>query len=141
MMMYDERTGKDLKDIPILEEPLLRIYIMHNIAGKIKIGMTKNIYQRYQSLCGSNSAGDNIDRVLCSPSTYLYSIEITMHNKFDRYRIPNTEWFYDKKDPSGEKLYKEACNYLHSLFSSAGYKRCNETRKRYILKDMEKKDT
>ena len=36
--MVDMRTGKDLKDIPVLEEPLLRIYIMHNTAGKIKIG-------------------------------------------------------------------------------------------------------
>ena len=33
--MIDIRTGKDLKDIPILEEPALRIYIFHNTAGKI----------------------------------------------------------------------------------------------------------
>lgn len=128
--MIDIRTGKDLKDIPILEEPTLRIYIFHNTAGKIKIGKTKNIYQRYISLCGSNSAGDSIDMTLCSPSTYLYSVETTMHNKFNRYRIPNTEWFYDQSDPSGQRLFKEACEYLHSLFSSTGYKTCNEIRKK-----------
>lgn len=138
--MRDERTGKDLKYIPVLEDPQLRVYIFHNTAGKIKIGITKNIYQRYQSLCGSNSAGDNIDRVLCSPSTYLYSLETTMHNKFDKYRIPNTEWFYDKKDPSGERLFQTSSNELKALFSSTGYKKCNEIRKQYVLKELEKKD-
>ena len=93
--MIDIRTGKDLKDYPVLEEPKLYTYIMLNNAGKVKIGVTKNIQQRYMSLCGSNSAGDKIIKVCFSPSSYLYTIEQIMHNKFNRYRIPNTEWFYD----------------------------------------------
>jgi hypothetical protein len=129
--MIDKRTGKDLKDIPILEEPMLRIYIMLNQEGKIKIGKTKNIYQRYQSLCGSNSQGIEITDVCCSPSTYLYTLETIMHNKFDKYRIPNTEWFYNKEDLSGEMLFKTACEELKLLFSSASYKRCNEIRKEF----------
>lgn len=127
--MIDIRTGKDLKDIPILEEPQLRIYVMLDAEGKIKIGKTKNIYQRYLSLCGSNSRGVDIIEVCCSPQTFLYTLETIMHDKFDKYRIPNTEWFYNKQDPTGEELFKTACEELKLLFSSAGYKRCNEIRK------------
>lgn len=129
--MIDKRTGKDLKDIPILEDPMLRIYIMLNQEGKVKIGKTKNIYQRYLSLCGSNSQGIKITNVCCSPSTYLYTLETIMHNKFDKYRISNTEWFYNKEDSSGEMLFKTACEELRLLFSSASYKKCNEIRKGY----------
>lgn len=129
--MIDKRTGKDLKDYPILEEPKLYVYILHNQGGKIKIGKTKNIQQRYQSLSGSNSAGDCIDMVLCSPSTYLYTLENIMHDKFSQYRIPNTEWFYNKQDPTGENLFETACEELKLLFSSASYKRCNAIRKEY----------
>ena len=129
--MIDKRTGKDLKDYPILEDPKLYIYILHNQAGKIKIGQTTNIQQRYKSLCGSNSAGDSIDMVMCSPSTYLYTIETIMHDKFEKYRIPNTEWFYNKQDSTGIKLFESACEELRLLFSSAGYKRCNQLRKEF----------
>ena len=128
--MTDKRTGKDLKDYPILEEPKLYLYVLHNKAGKIKIGVTKNILQRYQSLSGSNSAGDCIDMVLCSPSTYLYTLETIMHNKFKQYRIPHTEWFYDEMDSKGEQLFERACEELKFLFSSTDYKRCNELRKK-----------
>lgn len=127
--MIDIRTGKDLNEYPILEEPKLYIYIMLNDAGKVKIGKTKNIQQRYMSLCGSNSAGNKIIKVCVSPSTYLFSIEKTMHNKFDKYRIQNTEWFYDPSDCDGEKLFNNVFNELKSLFSSDSYKRCNNLRK------------
>ena len=127
--MKDVRTGKDLKDFPILEEPKLYIYIMLNNAGKIKIGKTKNIQQRYQSLCGSNSAGDSIIKVCVSPSTYLYTLETIMHDKFDKYRIPNTEWFYDYNNSNGDMLFENAVNKLKLLFSSSDYKKCNNLRK------------
>lgn len=127
--MIDIRTGKDLKDYPVIEEPKLYVYIMLNDAGKIKIGKTKNIQQRYQSLCGSNSAGDKIVKVCVSPSSYLYTLETIMHEKFDKYRIINTEWFYDKEDITGERLFDSAVNELRLLFSSTSYKRCNNLRK------------
>lgn len=137
--MIDKRTGKDLKDIPILEEPQLRIYIFLDEEGKIKIGKTKNIYQRYLSLCGSNSRGVKITECMVSPSTYLYSLESLMHDKFTRYRIPNTEWFFNKEDPTGEKLFKKACEELKLLFSSIDYRKCNNIRKQTCEKKILKK--
>lgn len=127
--MIDVRTGKDIKDYPILEEPKLYVYIMLNDAGKVKIGKTKNIQQRYQSLCGSNGQGNQIVKVCVSPSSYLYTLENIMHDRFDRFRIPNTEWFYDKEDITGESLFNNAVNELRQLFSSACYKTCNKLRK------------
>ena len=127
--MIDIRTGKDIKEYPILEEPKLYVYIMLNDVGKIKIGKTKNIQQRYQSLCGSNGQGNQIIKICVSPSTYLYTLENIMHDKFDKFRIHNTEWFYDKEDTTGERLFDNAVNELRLLFSSASYKRCNNLRK------------
>ena len=126
--MVDIRTGKNIKEYPILEEPKLYIYIMLNDAGKIKIGKTKNIQQRYQSLCGSNGQGNNIIKLCVSPSTYLYTLENIMHDKFKKYRIPNTEWFHDKENTNGEKLFNNAVKELKLLFSSADYKKCNSLR-------------
>lgn len=138
--MIDRRTGKDIKDYPILEDTRLYVYVMHNNAGKIKIGVTKNIQQRYQSLCGSNSAGDKIVDVMVSPSTYLYTLESIMHEKFKQYRIPNTEWFYNPSEPTGQILFDVACNELRLLFSSADYKKCNELRKAMSMKGGVKND-
>lgn len=136
--MIDIITNKDLKDIPILEEPKIYIYVMLNSEGKIKIGKTKNICQRYQSLCGSNGQGNEIYKVCCSPSTYLYTLENIMHDKFSKYRIPNTEWFYDKYDISGEILFNKAVNELKLLFSSTSYKKCNNLRKELYKKQLTK---
>ena len=57
-----------------------------------------------------------------------------MHDKFAKYRIPNTEWFYNKKNPTGEKMFETACEELKLLFSSSDYKKCNELRKRMSQK-------
>lgn len=127
--MIDVRTGKDIKDYPVLEEPKLYVYIMLNDVGKVKIGKTKNIQQRYQSLCGSNGQGNKIIKICVSPSSYLYTLESIMHDKFDRFRISNTEWFYDKEDITGENLFNNAVNELRLLFSSTCYKTCNKLRK------------
>jgi hypothetical protein len=129
--MIDTRTGKDLKNYPVLEDGRVYIYVMVNSAGRIKIGKTTNIQQRYQSLCGSNSAGMEIINVCCSPSTYLYTLEPIMHDKFAKYRIPNTEWFYDEEN-TGELTFEKVVKELHSLFSSSDYKRCNEVRKQVV---------
>ena len=136
--MVDIRTGKNIKEYPILEDPKLYIYIMLNDAGKIKIGKTKNIQQRYQSLCGSNGQGNKIVKLCVSPSTYLYTLENIMHNKFKKYRIPNTEWFYDKENQSGEQIFINAVNELKLLFSSIDYKKCNCLRKSLYEKQNSK---
>lgn len=132
--MKDTRTGKDLKEFPTLEDPKLYIYIMLNNVGKVKIGKTKNIQQRYMSLCGSNGQGNEIIKICVSPSTYLYTIETIMHGKFEKYRIKNTEWFYDKTDVSGETLFDNAIQELKLLFSSDSYKFSNNLRKEIYLK-------
>lgn len=128
--MIDERTGKDLKEYPALEEPMVRIYIFLNDAGRIKIGQTKNILQRYNSLCGSNGGSFKIVKSYVSPGTYLYTLERIMHQKFSQYRIPGTEWFHMDDDPTSEKLFSQAINELQLLFSSTTYKLCNETRRK-----------
>lgn len=138
--MKDERTKKDLKEFPVLEDGRIYIYIMLNNANKIKIGKTTNIQQRYQSLCGSNSQGNNIVKVCVSPSSYLHTIEMMMHNKFSKYRIPNTEWFYDKEN-TGELTFENVVKVLHTIFSSNEYKICNETRKQFIEKNKKKEKT
>ena len=127
----DEETRKNLKDFPVLDEPQTRIYIMLNSTGKIKIGKSKDIYKRYLSLSGSNSQGNEIIKVLVSPPTYLYTIETIMHEKFATYRIPNTEWFYDEDDSSGDELFTAATKELRLLFSSDQYKLCNSVREEF----------
>ena len=127
--MIDIRTGKDVKDFSILEEPKIYIYVMLNDSGKVKIGKTKDIQQRYQSLCGSNAGGNKIIKLYCSSSTYLHSLENIMHDKFVKYRVPKTEWFYDKDESTGELLFNKVISELQLLFSSASYNRCNSLRK------------
>ena len=138
--MIDIRTGKKLKDVPVLDEPKTYIYIMLNDAGKIKIGKTKNIQQRYQSLCGSNGQGNLILKVYCSPDSYLHTLEDIMHSRFSKYRVPKTEWFYDANEPSGEKLFDNATKELQLLFSSTDYKRCNNVRKEMYERQLSKGD-
>lgn len=134
MPMKDERL-QELKTIPVLDNGQVYIYIMLNEAGKLKVGQTTNIYQRYLALCGSNSQGIDIVRIFCSEPTYLFSLEQVMHNKFNKYRIKNTEWFY------GEDLtFEHMVEVLDSLFSSAEYVKCNELRKSMTVKRKNKDD-
>ena len=126
--MKDLRTGLDLKVIPILEDEQVYIYAMLNTCNKIKIGITKNIQQRYQSLCGSNSQGNEILKVYVTESTYLNNLEKMIHEHFDKFRLKKTEWFVSNK--SGVLKYEEVIEYIEQLFSSADYKRCNEIRRK-----------
>lgn len=126
--MKDLRTGLDLKTIPILEDEQVYIYAMLNTCNKIKIGITKNIQQRYQSLCGSNSQGNEILKVYVSEATYLNNLEKMIHEHFDKFRLKKTEWFVSNK--FGVLKYEEVIEYIEQLFSSADYKRCNEIRRK-----------
>lgn len=126
--MKDLRTGLDLKIIPILEDEQVYIYAMLNTCNKIKIGITKNIQQRYQSLCGSNSQGNEILKVYVTEATYLNNLEKMIHEHFDKFRLKKTEWFVSNK--SGVLKYEEVIEYIEQLFSSADYKRCNEIRRK-----------
>ena len=136
--MKDLRTGLDLKMIPILENEQVYIYAMLNTCNKIKIGITKNIQQRYQSLCGSNSQGNEIIKVYVSESTYLNNLEKMIHEHFGQFRLKKTEWFASNK--SGILKYEEVIEYIEQLFSSADYKRCNEVRKRINELNKRKKN-
>ena len=126
--MKDLRTGLDLKIIPILEDEQVYIYAMLNTCNKIKIGITKNIQQRYQSLCGSNSQGNEILKVYVTEATYLNNLEKLIHEHFDKFRLKKTEWFVSNK--YGVLKYEEVIEYIEQLFSSADYKRCNEIRRK-----------
>lgn len=124
--MREIRTGKDIKELLPLEDKYY-IYAMQNEAGKVKIGKTRNILQRYRALSGSNAQGNKIIKVYCI-STYLYVIERVMHDKYAQYRIPGTEWFYDKKDPSGDGLFDDICRNFGLLLSSPEFARCERLR-------------
>ena len=77
-----------------------------------------------QSLSGSNGGGTKIYAVYCSPSTWLQSIEGTLHNYYHFARILGTEWF------DGRKMnFAEVVEYVNNLFYSDEYKRCNELRR------------
>ena len=128
--MIDARTNKEINEISELQKSQLYIYIMLNNVGKIKIGKTRNISKRYRTLCGSNGQGNIITNVYVSEATYLYVIERILHDKFAKYRIPKTEWFIDKEDPSGIGLFNAAIKELELLFSSDNYKQSNLIRKK-----------
>lgn len=126
--MKDLRTGLDLKELPILDDEQVYIYAMLNTCNKIKIGITKNIQQRYQSLCGSNSQGNEIIKVYVSESTYLSNLEKMIHDHFRQFRLKNTEWFVS--NTNGVLKYEDVIGYISLLFSSADYKKCNEIRRK-----------
>ena len=129
-MIYNSKNIARLKELPILEDGQLYIYVMLNYPqGNIKIGQTTNIVQRLQSLSGSNCGGNHIIKLYVSPSTYISSIEKTCHNHYDWYRINGTEWF------NGDKLnFDEVVKYVDSLFRTESFKICNELRKEQIEK-------
>lgn len=130
--IYTKENIKLLKQIPILEDEQLYIYVMLSSNQNVKIGKTTNIIQRLKSLSGSNGGGSKITALYCSPATYLYSIETTCHNHYHLARIPGTEWF------DGNKVdFDEVVAYVDGLFHSESFERCNELRRKVI---MEKKD-
>lgn len=132
MVLIDERSGRDINALPILDDKQLYVYILQNTAGKVKVGVTKNLPQRIQSLSGSNGQGNAITHCYCSPATYLTTIEGIMHNRMKQCRIEGTEWFYYEDDPSGDILFDSAIELMEKLFSSTEYARCNELKQRML---------
>ena len=125
----------ELSDIEVLEEPMMYIYVMNTESGKVKIGKTTNILQRYHSLSGSNSQGNPITDIYCSGPTSLYTIERLMHSKFDKYRLgENTEWFEDVSDKTRKKLFNKACYELEKIFEAPNFDKLNELRLQYSKK-------
>lgn len=135
--IYTSQNAKRLKEIPILEDGQIYIYVLLNSPqGNIKIGKTTNIIQRISSLSGSNGAGNKIKKIYLSPSTYIEGIEKTAHRHYDYARIKGTEWFDGKK-----VNYDDVVSYVDSLFTQKGYETCNELRRKiYIEKHKEEKD-
>ncbi|MBQ8218299.1 MAG: GIY-YIG nuclease family protein [Bacilli bacterium] len=105
-----------------LDDNQYYIYVIENDAGHIKVGITKNISQRVISLSGSNGGGNKPIRCAVSESTYLRTIEKTVHNHYDRYRVSNTEWFKNI-------TFEEVVEFIDNIFNSSSYTKCNELRK------------
>ena len=114
----------NIKEINLLklEEKQFYIYVIKNEPqGNIKIGISSNIKQRMKSLSGSNNGGNKIVKIAVSEPTYLYTLEQIIHNHFSKYRIQNTEWFYDLE-------FSDVTNYIDKLFESDEYKKLNKIR-------------
>ena len=127
--IYTKDNMQLLKEIPMLEDGQIYIYVMLNSHGDIKIGKTTDIQQRLTSLSGSNGGGAKITALYCSPATWVQSIEGTCHNHYHFARISGTEWF------DGQKVvFKDVVEYVDSLFHTRGYETCNELRKTLALK-------
>ena len=130
--IYTRENIKLLRDIPVLDDEQLYIYVMLSSNSNIKIGKTTNIVQRLTSLSGSNNGGYKITKLYCSPATWMQSIEGTCHNHYHFARISGTDWF------DGSKVdFNEVVDYVDGLFHSESFERCNELRRKVI---MEKKD-
>ena len=117
---------KELKNVPVLEDGRVYIYVLKNSANSIKIGKTTNLPNRIQSLSGSNGGGEKIIDWYCSPATWLHNIEKITHDHFNHARMSG-EWF------DGIKVgFDEVVDYVKSLFESDDYERCNELRRKII---------
>lgn len=125
MKIYTSKNISELKEVPILDNGSIYIYVMLNYpAGNIKIGQTTNIVQRLQSLSGSNGGGNKIIKLALSDFTYVISSERAFHEKFARYRIEGTEWF------DGNRLtFEEVVSEMENQFSTKTYEVCNKIRK------------
>lgn len=122
--IYDSKNIMELKELPVLEDGSCFIYVMQNYPqNNIKIGKSTNMVQRLQSLSGSNSGGNKIVKIgVISEPTFVQSTEKTFHNIFDRYRIPDTEWFEGL-------IFEDIVAEIEKQFNMSTYERCNKLRK------------
>ena len=125
MKIYNFKNITELKELPILNDGSVYIYVMLNSpAGNVKIGQTTNIVQRLQSLSGSNGGGNKIVKLALSDSTYVISSEKAFHERFGKYRIEGTEWFDGSK-----LLFEEVVTEMENQFNTKSYEICNKLRK------------
>lgn len=116
----------ELKNVPVLEDGQVYIYILKNSANSIKIGKTTNLPNRIQSLSASNGGGFEIIDYYYSPATWLHNIEKIAHEHFSHARMSG-EWF------DGTKVtFDSVVEYVNGLFESKDYERCNELRRKII---------
>lgn len=109
----------------VLTDGRLYLYVLQNDPQKnIKIGRTTNPKQRFLSLSGSNTGGNQIVKIAVTEPTYLYVLERIVHQYFRRYRVPGTEWFSDLS-------FDTVCDYLNDVFVSKEYWKCNEVRREF----------
>ena len=134
MTIYDSKNVMGLKELPVLDNGRYYIYVMLNSPQQnIKIGITTNILQRLQSLSGSNSGGNKIVKLAVSDPTYVISSEKAFHKHYDRYRIPNTEWF------DGSKLkFEDVVDFIDKQFKLKSYETCNKLRKELYEKEQDR---
>lgn len=134
MKIYNSKNVMELKELPVLDNGTYYIYVMLNSPQEnIKIGITTNILQRLQSLSGSNSGGNKIVKLAVSEPTYVASAEKAFHNHYDRYRIPNTEWF------DGNKLnFEDVVDFIDKQFQMKSYETCNRLRKELYEKEQDR---
>lgn len=130
MKIYTSKNISELKNVPVLDNGQVYIYVMLNYPAKnIKIGQTTNIVKRLQSLSGSNGGGNKITTLAVSDSTYVINSEKAFHEKYARYRIEGTEWF------DGSKLtFEEVVSEMENQFNTKSYELCNKLRKKLTEK-------
>lgn len=110
----------ELKDMDISEGQEV-VYVLLNDEGYIKIGKTSNLFNRLQSLSGSNSSGHEIVRYYSTEPMYIARlVEKVCHNKFHRYQKNNSEWFY-----SPNLHYEDVIAYLENVVDSVDFERRN----------------
>lgn len=135
MKIYTSKNISELKNVPVLDNGQVYIYVMLNYPAKnIKIGQTTNIVQRLQSLSGSNGGGNKITILAVSDPTYVINSEKAFHEKYARYRIEGTEWF------DGSKLiFEEVVSEMENQFNTKSYEVCNKLRKKLTEKRIREK--
>lgn len=120
--MFNELKKKQVFDN---SDKLGYVYALLNQDEYIKIGITKNPYQRIKSLSNSNTGGSEIIRYYLTSPMYIYdTVERIMHSKFDKYRTTG-EWF------CGDTLhYEDVVNELKNLSNDRSFHIANTSRER-----------
>ena len=120
---------------PKLDDKQWYIYVILNSNGDIKIGRSHDVMARMKSLSNSNAGGNQIVKVAVSPPTYLRTYEGSLHEIYNRYRVPNSEWFKGLE-------FNTVVNEMEKFFNSGQFQRLNELRKQaggYFSRDTSRR--